>query len=232
MKVSIIIPVYNEEHTILEVLDRVKAVELEGLAKEMVVVDDGSTDGTVEKLKKEIEHENAGLIKLVESSSNRGKGAAIRTGLSHVTGDIVLIQDADLEYDPQDYPRLLEPLLSGRAKVVFGSRFKGHIRGMKFLNWLANKILALTANLLYRAKITDEATAYKAFDAQVIKSLDLKCQRFEFCPEVLAKVRKRGYEIYEVPISYRGRSLEQGKKITYKDGFIALWTLIKYRFVD
>jgi glycosyltransferase involved in cell wall biosynthesis len=232
MKISIIIPVYNEEHTILEVLDRVKAVELEGLAKEVVVVDDGSTDGTVEKLKDEIGYENASLIKLVESSSNRGKGAAIRTGLSHVTGDIVLIQDADLEYDPQDYPRLIEPILSGRARVVFGSRFKGHIRGMKFLNWLANKVLALTANLLYRAKITDEATAYKAFDAQVIKSLDLKCQRFEFCPEVLAKVRKRGYEICEVPISYQGRSLEQGKKITYKDGFIALWTLIKYRFID
>ncbi|HOK55008.1 MAG TPA: glycosyltransferase family 2 protein [Armatimonadota bacterium] len=226
MKLSIIIPVYNEKANIAAVIDAVKTVDL---PKEIIVVDDGSTDGTSEILESYKDDET---IRIHSSVLNFGKGTAIRVGLKYVTGDIVVIQDADLEYDPQQIPELIKPIVDGKADVVYGSRFKGSIKGMKFANWLANRILVIAANVLYRACISDEATCYKAFRADVIKSLQLKCTRFEFCPEVTAKVRKRGIPIHEIPIHYTGRTVAEGKKVTWKDGFEAIWVLIKYRFKD
>jgi glycosyltransferase involved in cell wall biosynthesis len=161
-----------------------------------------------------------------------GKGSAIKTGLQYAAGDIIIIQDGDLEYDPADYYRLIEPITEGQASVVYGSRFLGEIASMHFLNYVANKILALTASLLFLTWITDEGTCYKVFKADVLKSLDLKCTGFDFCPEVTARVLKRGYRILEVPISYRGRSTDEGKKIRWQDGLRAFLTLIKYRLVD
>jgi glycosyltransferase involved in cell wall biosynthesis len=173
-------------------------------------------------------YSEAGLV--FHSEVNRGKGAAIRLGITQCSGDFVLIQDGDLEYDPADYVKLLAPLVSGEEAVVYGSRFLAGVAGMKAANWIANKILVLAANLLYQAHITDEATAYKAFRAGVLKAIPLECRRFEFCPEVTAKVRRLGYRIHEVPISYNPRRVVDGKKIRWQDGFVALWTLIKYRF--
>ncbi|HOP80884.1 MAG TPA: glycosyltransferase family 2 protein [Armatimonadota bacterium] len=226
MKLSIIIPVYNEKANIAAVIDAVKTVDL---PKEIIVVDDGSTDGTSEILESYKDDET---IRIHSSVLNFGKGTAIRVGLKYVTGDIVVIQDADLEYDPQQIPELIKPIAEDKADVVYGSRFKGSIKGMKFANWLANRILVIAANVLYRAGISDEATCYKAFRADIIKSLQLKCTRFEFCPEVTAKVRKRGIPIHEIPIHYTGRTVAEGKKVTWKDGFEAIWVLIKYRFKD
>jgi len=226
MKISVIIPCFNEVEHIARVLSAVETVDL---AKEIIIVDDGSTDGTTEVV------EEYGKDKRVIahiSKSNFGKGAAIRTGLRCVTGDIVVIQDADLEYDPRQIPALIRPIIDGRADVVYGSRFKGSIVGMKLANRIANRLLVWCANLLYRAGITDEATCYKAFRTDVLRGLELKCVRFEFCPEVTAKLRKRGIEIVEVPIDYVGRTTLQGKKIRLMDAFQAVWTLIKYRFVD
>lgn len=221
MKVSIIIPVYNERATIDEVVHRVKQVDVE---KEIVVVDDCSTDGTAQRL------EHAEGINVIYTASNEGKGAAIRAGLQEVTGDIVVIQDADLEYWPEDIPKLIEPIISGQADVVYGSRFLKRRPYMRWQNYLANKILAMTASVLYRRRITDEATCYKAFRTDIVRSIKLECKRFEFCPEVTAKLMKRGVRYQEVPIRYRARSLSQGKKIRAWDGVIALWTLLKYRF--
>jgi len=226
VKLSIIIPVYNEKANIAAVIDAVKAVDL---PKEIIVVDDGSTDGTSEILEHYREDET---IRIHSSVLNFGKGTAIRVGLKYASGDIIVIQDADLEYDPQQIPKLVEPIIKNEADVVYGSRFLGSIKGMKFANWLANRILAIAANILYRAGITDEATCYKAFRAEIIKSLPLKCTRFEFCPEVTAKIRKRGIKIHEVPIHYTGRTVAEGKKVTWKDGFEAIWVLFKYRFID
>jgi len=161
---------------------------------------------------------------------NSGKGAALRIGIAKATGDVILTQDGDLEYDPDDYATLVEPILKGRAEVVYGSRFRRNPIGMAWQNRLANRILTLTANLLYGANITDEATAYKAFRADVLRSIPLRCRRFEFCPEVTAKLRRRGHRIDEVPIGYNARGIEEGKKIRARDGFEALWTLIRYRF--
>ncbi len=226
MKLSIIIPVYNEKANIAAVIDAVRTVDM---PKEIIVVDDGSTDGTSEILESYRDDET---IRVHSSVLNFGKGTAIRVGLKYATGDIVVIQDADLEYDPQQIPKLVQPIIDGEADVVYGSRFRGSIEGMRFPNRLANWILAFAANVLYRAKITDEATCYKAFRTDIIRSLPLKCQRFEFCPEVTAKVRKRGFKIHEIPIRYSGRSVADGKKVTWKDGFEAIWALIKYRFID
>jgi glycosyltransferase involved in cell wall biosynthesis len=226
LKISIIIPVYNEVNVLPMVLDRVmKAALPVGCEKEIVIVDDGSTDGTSELLEK-----YKGLVVVHHSVENFGKGAAIRIGIRKATGDVVLIQDGDLEYDPNDYIKVLQPLVDGTATVVYGSRFKGNLKGMKFANWLANKMLTLAANVLYGARITDEATAYKAFRADVLRGMRLKCLRFEFCPEVTAKARRMGHEIHEVPIQYNARGILEGKKIRWQDGFHAMWTLVKYRF--
>jgi glycosyltransferase involved in cell wall biosynthesis len=227
MKVSILIPVYNEFLTLPLVVQRVLAAPLpEGCEKEVVIVDDGSTDGTTELL---AQYQDSPLVVVHHSIVNFGKGAALRIGIAKSTGDILLVQDGDLEYDPRDYLKLLEPLASGRAKIVYGSRFKNRVRGMRLRNRVANKALTWAANLLYRARLTDEATAYKAFAREVIDAVDLRCVRFEFCPEITAKARRLGYEIAEVPISYNPRGILEGKKIRWQDGVEALWTLVKYR---
>jgi len=231
-KLSIIIPVYNEAGNIAEVIARVSKVDV-GLQKEIIVVDDGSEDGTVQVLKEIKEKSSSSEIVTVHFSMlNSGKGFAIRIGLKYATGDIVIIQDADLEYDPEDFPTIIAPILKGEADVVYGSRFLGKSRpeGMAFANWLANRILTLTAIVLYGKRITDEATCYKAFRRDVIENIELTCQRFEFCPEVTSKVLKKGARLVEVPIHYRGRTTREGKKITWWDGFVAIWTLLKYRF--
>lgn len=228
MKLSIVIPVYNEENHIAHVISLVKKVPIK-LKKEIIIVDDGSSDETANILKTFTKDKE---IKPIFLRKNMGKGNAIRAGLKEATGEIILIQDADLEYSVRDYPVLLKPFLEDGAQVVYGSRFKGKISGMHWPNWLANKLLVLEANLLYNLNISDEATAYKAFRKDVIQSIPLKCNRFEFCPEVTAKLAKRGYQITEVPISYTARDVKSGKKIKLKDAFEAFWTLVKYRFKD
>jgi glycosyltransferase involved in cell wall biosynthesis len=226
VKVSIVIPVYNELTTVREVLERVIDSPLPpGCSREIIVVDDGSNDGTGELL---AEFETRLVV--AYQAEHVGKGAALRVGIARATGDVILVQDADLEYDPADYPRLLRPILDGLSDVVYGSRFReaSWVRGMRPGNWLANRILARAANLVTGAGITDEATAYKAFRATVLRRLTLKCVRFEFCPEVTAKVRRLGYGIHEVPVAYRPRSVRQGKKVRWYDAVHALWTLVKY----
>jgi glycosyltransferase involved in cell wall biosynthesis len=228
VRVSIVIPVYNEKPTLAEVLRRVIEAPLPaGCDLEVIVVDDGSTDGTASTLDEC--GRRYGSIVLHHSARNEGKGSALRAGIARSTGDIILVQDGDLEYDPRDYVAILQPIADGRADIVFGSRFLGGVRGMKRANWLANKILTATANVLFQAGITDEATAYKAFRSSVLGRVELRCRRFEFCPEVLAKLRRLGYRIHEVPIRYSPRSIEQGKKIRVSDGFHALFTLLRYR---
>ncbi len=233
-KLSVIIPIYNEYNNIDEVIRRIYQVDLpqEISDLELVLVDDGSDDGTIQKLEK---YKNEKTIIIHESRINFGKGTATRIGLSYVTGDIVLIQDADLEYDPADYPKLLEPIITGKTSVVYGSRFlnnSGRLEGMALKNWIANITLRFMTNLLYQSKLTDEATAYKMFTTDILKNINLKSRRFEFCPEVTAKILKKGISITEVPISYKGRSVEEGKKIRWHDGFEAVWVLLKYRFIN
>jgi glycosyltransferase involved in cell wall biosynthesis len=227
VKISVIMPVYNEEDTLREILRRVREVDLE---KEIVVVDDGSTDGSPDILREE---EKAGDLRAFYHEQNQGKGATVRTGIEQASGDIILIQDADLEYDPIDYPALLWPFQRSNATVVYGSRFRGgpH-KAMLFTHMIANKILTLVTNVLYDSILSDMETGYKAFRAEVIKDIPLRARGFEFEPEVTAKLLKRGHRIFEVPISYSGREYHEGKKIGLKDAVIALWTLIKYRFVD
>ncbi len=221
MKVSIVIPVYNEFRTFHQVMERVRrAPLLEGCEKEIVVIDDGSTDGTSQMLS-DVMHRRI---------HHSGKGSAIRAGIELASGDIILIQDGDLEYDPNDYARLLEPIVKGQADIVYGSRFLGRRVTMAWRNRLANRILTAAANLLYGAHLTDEATAYKAFRAPVLREIHLACRRFEFCPEVTAKARRLGYRIYEVPVGYNARGIAEGKKIRARDGWEALWTLVRYRF--
>lgn len=231
LKISVIIPVYNEVHVLPQVIERVLAAPLPaGCEKEIIVVDDGSTDGTTEWLS----GYHGPFVVVHHSVVNFGKGAAIRIGIAKATGDVILIQDGDLEYDPRDWVAVLTPIVEGHADAVYGSRFLGTLRdgrhGMKRSNWLANKILTFAANTLYGAGITDEATAYKAFRTSVIRRVRLRCLRFEFCPEVTAKIRRCGVRIHEVPISYNPRGILEGKKIRWQDGVQALWTLIRYRF--
>ena len=226
-KLSVIVPVYNERNTIAEIVRRMRAVELP-IAREIIVVDDGSHDGTRDVLKQL----DDSTVRVVYHDANRGKGAALRTGLEYVTGDLVLTQDADLEYDPDDWPKLLGPVLKQRAIVVYGSRFTGEHRNMLFLHWVGNKFLSLVANILYDSTLSDMETGYKLFDRRVLDRLTLRSRRFDIEAELTAKVLKRGIRIYEVPISYAGRTIEEGKKVTWEDGLIALWILLKYRFVD
>jgi len=227
VKLSVIVPAYNEEETIDEIINRVRAVDLGDVDLEMVIVDDASTDGTPERLKT---YRGEAGITVLRHDSNRGKGAAIRTGLDSASGDLVVIQDADLEYDPNDYPRLIKPIIDGDADVVFGSRFAGSVQNMRYINVVANKVLAWAATLLFGKRITDEATCYKVLATDTLRSFDLQCERFEFCPEVTAKTLRRGYRLVEVPITYRARTFETGKKIRTRDGLEAIWTLLRFRF--
>jgi len=226
-KLSVIVPVFDERNTVVEIVRRMRAVELP-VDLEIVIVDDGSTDGTGDVLRQLADS----TVRVVLHEHNKGKGAAIRTGLEKVTGDLVLIQDADLEYDPEDWPKLLAPVLRGKAQVVYGSRFTGERRNMLFLHWMGNRFLSLTTNVLYNTTLSDMETCYKLFDRSVIDGITIRASRFEFEPEITAKILRRGIRIYEVPISYTGREFDEGKKITWRDGFIALWTLVKYRFTD
>ena len=223
---SVIVPVYNERTTLIEIVRRMRAVDLP-MDREIVVVDDGSNDGT-DKVLSAIEDST---VRVLRHPGNQGKGAAIRSGLAVVRGDLVLIQDADLEYDPEDWPKLLNPVLRGRAKVVYGSRFTGERKNMLFWHWVGNRFLSLVTNVLYTTTLSDMETGYKLFDRSVIDGITIDSDSFDFEPEITAKVLRRGQRIYEVPISYNGREVDEGKKITWKDGFGALKTLLKYRIV-
>ena len=240
MKLSIVMPVYNEIGTIADIIQRVRAVDLKvpvgygpedgavvELDREIVVVDDGSTDGT-RRILRALEDRLGVTVILHER--NQGKGAAVRTGLDHASGEVVLIQDADLEYDPRDFPALLQPILENRSQVVYGSRFRGGpTKAMFFWHMLGNRFLTLVTNVLYNTILSDMETCYKVFTREVAEQLDLKAPGWGFDPEITAQILKRGYRIYEVPISYTGREFEEGKKISWRDGLTVLWTLIKYR---
>jgi glycosyltransferase involved in cell wall biosynthesis len=221
-KLSVVIPVYNEATWILELLKRVQDV---AIPKEIIVVDDGSTDGTQDILRNLDEDS----VKVVFHQSNQGKCAALRTGFQHATGDIIIVQDADLEYDPAEYPRLIHPILDGRADVVYGSRFTGEThRVLYFWHSVANRLLTTLSNVFTNLNLTDMETCYKVFRREVIQGITLKSSRFGFEPEITAKVAKRGYRIFEVPISYSGRTYEEGKKIGLKDAFSAIYSIVRF----
>lgn len=227
MRISVLIPVFNEEKTLEEIFKR---VDKTGLASEILFIDDGSTDSTPEILKKISRQKQVSLIRF---ESNRGKGAAIRAGIAAAKGDVLIIQDADLEYDPREYPILLRPIQEGIADVVFGSRFLGGARRpVMFWHMVANKILTFTTNLLYDNILSDMETGYKVFTRKAIESIEFKSNRFDFEPEFTAKVLKKKCRIYEVPISFNPRDYAEGKKIGFPDAVVAFWTLIKYRFID
>ena len=221
---SVIVPVYNERATVAEIVRRMRRVDLP-LDLEIIMVNDASEDGTAEILKA-LEDST---VRVIHHDVNTGKGAAVRTGLAHARGDLILIQDADLEYDPDDWPKLLNPVLKGKAEVVYGSRFTGEHRNMLFTHWVGNRILSLVTNVLYNTTLSDMETCYKLFHRKALEGLELRSDRFNFEPEITAKVLRKGYRIYEVPVSYAGREYDEGKKITWKDGLVALGTLIRYR---
>jgi glycosyltransferase involved in cell wall biosynthesis len=226
-KLSVIIPVYNESSTIDLLLTRVSQEKLSHWQKEIIVVDDGSTDGTQQKLTSWEKK-----VKVLYMKKNSGKGSAVTHGIARATGDIILIQDADLEYNPQDYTTLLKPFENPRVFVVYGSRFLGPHLSTMFVYAAGNKFVTLMTNLLYNTTLTDMETGYKVFRREVIEHMTIHARRFDFEPEFTAKVLKAGYQIYEVPISYFGRKFAEGKKLTWKDGVAALGTLLKYRFVN
>jgi glycosyltransferase involved in cell wall biosynthesis len=233
---SVLIPVYNEEGTLDEIVRRVRAVPM---AKEIILVDDGSSDGSRDILRRLDEESTrtadpCNAVRVFLHAQNQGKGAAVKTALGHVAGDVIIVQDADLEYDPSDYPVLLEPITSGRADVVFGTRFAGggaH-RVLFFWHSLANRLLTTVSNMLTNLNLSDMEVGYKVFRADALKGLELKSKRFGFEPEITMKLAKRGCRFYEVPISYHGRTYEEGKKITWKDGVAALYSIIRYRLAD
>lgn len=228
-KITILIPVFNEVNTIREILQKVEEAPFGGLEKEIILIDDFSVDGTREILK-----ELEGTYKIFYHDQNMGKGAALRTGFEHMTGDITVIQDADLEYEPVDYEPLIKLILDGKADAVYGSRLSGGkpSRSFMFTHLLGNKLLTLITNILYNTTLTDMETCYKAFKTEFIKDVKIKSNRFDFEPEITAKVLKKGARLYELPISYYGREYDEGKKITWKDGFHAIWALVKFRFTD
>ena len=223
---SVVMPVYNERETIEEIIARVLAVPVR---TELIIVDDGSTDGTRDLLTAlQLKHQ----FKLVFQPRNQGKGAALRRGFEEVTGDLVVIQDADLEYSPEEYPDLIELICQGRADVVYGSRFLGRHRVFLFTHYLGNVVLTLITNVLYNTMLTDMETCYKVMRTAVLRSMELKSDGFGIEPELTAKIFKRGYRVYEVPITYDGRGYDEGKKITWRDGVVALGVLLKYRFTE
>ena len=226
MKLSIVIPVYNEKETLPDIIQRVEATEYE---KEIILVDDCSTDGSREILS---DYQGRQNCKVIFHETNRGKGAALRSGFAQACGDIIIIQDADLEYSPSDYKQLLEPILDGRADVVYGSRFLGgpH-RVLFFWHYLGNKLLTTISNMVTNLNLTDMETGYKVFSKKVLDSITLTCERFGFEPEFTSKIAKKKFKIYEVPISYSGRDYSQGKKITWRDGIAALWFILKFRLL-
>jgi len=234
MKLSIVVPVYNEEKTVNEILRRIKMARLpKEVDREIIVVDDCSGDGSYQMIRK------VKGIKLFKHTKNKGKGAAIRTGIKNAKGDIILIQDADLEYDPNDYSRLIKPILSSKAKIVYGTRFEnyplrvfGKRRTPLIAHYIGNKFLTFVTNLLYGSDLTDMETCYKVFKKEVLRSIKLKANRFDFEPEITAKVLKAGHKIHEIPIRVKPRGYDEGKKITWRDGFLAFWTLVKYRLID
>jgi glycosyltransferase involved in cell wall biosynthesis len=224
MKISFIIPIRNEEDLLEEVLKRVRALPID---KELVLVDDGSTDRTPEILAREAKGPDTIVLR---HAVNRGKGMAIRTGLARATGDVVVVQDADLEYAPEEVPAIVQPIIEGRCNVAYGSRFMGRISNMRTANYIANRFLSLLVSVLYGQKLTDLETAYKAFRRDLAQSLTLTCRRFDFDPEITAKVLRRGERIVEVPVTYNARTFEEGKKIGWRDFVRAVWTLLKFRF--
>jgi glycosyltransferase involved in cell wall biosynthesis len=227
MKVSVIMPVYNEESTIEEILRRVKAVEV---ATEILVIDDGSTDGTRDILEKMNDDEQ---LRVILHDRNRGKGAAVRTGFQHATSEVFLIQDADLEYDPRDIPSLIRPIEEDIADVVYGSRFLGGPRrSVMFWHMVANRMLTFMTNLLYNTILSDMETGYKVFKREIVDGMQIHANSFDFEPEFTAKILKKKVRVYEVPISFNPRDYDEGKKIGMRDAFQAVWTLLKYRFVD
>ena len=226
MDLSVIMPVYNEIKTIEDVIERVQAT---GFANEIILVDDGSSDGSTEVLKK---YQDRPGFNVILCEVNRGKGAAVREGIRAAKSKYAIIQDADFEYDPQDYAKLMPVIESGQADVVYGSRFMESTEVYYFRSLAANKFLTFLTNLLYHTKLTDMETCYKLFEVEKVREIPLHSRRFEFEPELTTKLLKRGYKIVEVPISFKGRSYGEGKKIKPKDGLIAVWTLLKYRFVD
>jgi glycosyltransferase involved in cell wall biosynthesis len=228
VKLSIIVPVYNERDLVVKSVRNLLATDL-GIEREVIIVDDGSTDGTREIIERELEP----LVdKVIYLPRNQGKGVALRSGFAAASGDYVIPHDADMEYDPDDIPKLLEPVFKGRAEVVYGSRFTGPHRNMFFLHWIGNRFLTLVTNLLYNTTLSDMETCYKLIKRSLLEEIVIRSKRFGIEPELTAKILKRGIRIYELPISYYGREYEEGKKITWHDGFSALWILIKYRFVD
>lgn len=225
MKLSVVIPVFNERNTIKAILTKVKNIDLD---KEIIIVDDGSTDGTAEILRNEQE------CKVYYHNKNEGKGAALQTAIKYITGDVVIIQDADLEYDPKDYAALIAPIIEHDADVVYSTRVSGSMARRVHFFWyyIGNRVLTFLTNFLYNATLTDMECGYKVFKADIIKSLRLRAKRFDIEPEITAKVLKKRYVLFEVPISYYGRSKEEGKKITWFDGLCAIWVLLKYKFLD
>jgi glycosyltransferase involved in cell wall biosynthesis len=230
-KVSIVIPVYNEEQSVAEVLDQVCAVDLEGLTKEIIISDDGSTDGTPQIISQYVESATE-IVKVHTSPTNLGKGAAVRLGISQANGDVVIIQDADLELSPAEYMRLLRPIITGEATVVYGSRFARRENRIPRRTRMANWLLTKLTNILFGAHLTDMETAYKVFRRETLTNLELRCVRFDFEPEVTAKILRAGHQIHEVPIGYTPRTVAEGKKISWVDGVEAIYTLFRCRFLD